>query len=89
MGKHVNGLLIFINKQRLRNKKYANAYFLFGAGGGARTRTSLLTEDFESSSSTNSNTPAYVIVSKRMQTILNRYYYTISKEKNQEVFKYF
>ena len=33
--------------------------FLFGAGGGGRTRTSLRTRDFESRASANSTTPAY------------------------------
>ena len=33
---------------------------MFGAGGGTRTRTPSLAMDFESTSSTNSNTPAFV-----------------------------
>lgn len=33
-----------------------------GTGGGTRTHTPSLTTDFESASSTNSNTPAYVYI---------------------------
>ena len=34
--------------------------FIYGTGGGTRTHTPLLTTDFESVSSTNSDTPALV-----------------------------
>ncbi len=51
---------------------------MFGAGGGTRTHTPLLTTDFESVSSANSDTPAS-----------NKIYYTIAYRKNQEKFYLF
>ena len=39
---------------------FAKKYIPFGAGGGGRTRTVLLPPDFESGTSANSITPAYI-----------------------------
>ena len=50
-------------KRCLPNKKYLsgkNHLGTIGAGGGGRTRTMSPSTDFESVSSANSNTPAYV-----------------------------
>ena len=41
----------------------------FGAGGGTRTHTPLLTTDFESAPSTNSSTPAYLKLRYYISTI--------------------
>ena len=41
-----------------RNFKHLRAFQEIGAGGGNRTRTPSLATDFESASSTSSNTPA-------------------------------
>ena len=64
----------------LQNMKKAGAKRTLlrrGAGGGTRTRTPSLVMDFESTSSTNSNTPAF------FQFGL---YYTRSRSKMQEKF---
>ena len=65
-------------QERISLKKVSFVYLqkrLFsGAGGGGRTRTVSLPLDFESSTSANSITPAYMTAS----------YYNTSRSKNQE-----
>ena len=63
----------------MANKKALSfeSAFLFGAGSRGRTDTVSLPLDFESSTSANSIIPA------------NKMYYTISKQKNQVLFRFF
>ncbi len=51
-------------------KKYLT--FLFGAGGGGRTRTSSRTRDFESRASANSTTPAEEIATNKYSEFARR-----------------